>query len=356
MDFRFTEDQLTFRDAVRDFLEGECTPTAIRALIDSPDGGALKFRSALAELGLAGLPIAEDFGGLGMNELDAVLNAEECGRAAVPGALFDSFAVAAPLLAEASPELAAEWLPKVTAGEATLAFGHEINPFVLDAGIADLLLMPKDGALYAVPKSAVTLIEAPSVDPSRRPSRIEWNGSGGTKIAEGARCGKLTALALDRAALYAAADMLGATQRMLDMSVEYTKNREQFGRPIGSFQAVKHLLADVQVKLTFARPVVHYAAYALVHGLADTPVRVSHAKVAAADAATLGARRTLQVHGAMGYTWEYDLQIWMKRVWAEAACWGTSAWHRSRIAGAILAPNVDLGPGRTWDPGRTRTA
>ena len=82
--------------------------------------------------------------------------------------------------------------------------------------------------------------------------------------------------------------------------------------------------------------------------LPDKSVRVSHAKVAAGDASGLGARRTLQVHGAMGYTWEYDLQIWMKRVWAEAAYWGTSAWHRSRIAGAILAPNVDLGPGRTW--------
>src|ERR1700761_7220342 len=348
MDFRFTEDQLTSRDAVRDFLDGECTPTAIRALLDSPDGGALKSRAALAELGLAGLPIAEDFGGLGMNELDAVLNAEECGRAAVPGALFDSFAVAAPLLADAAPELAAEWLPQVAAGEATLAFGHEVNAFVLDAEIADLLLLSRDGALYAVPKDAVSLKEAPSADPSRRPSRVEWNGTGGTRIAEGARAAGLTGLALARAALYAAADMLGATQRMLDMSVEYTKNREQFGRPIGSFQAVKHLLADVQVRLTFARPVVHYAAYALVNNLADKSVRVSHAKVAAGDAATLGARRTLQVHGAMGYTWEYDLQIWMKRVWAEAAYWGTSAWHRSRIAGAILAPNTDLGPGRTW--------
>jgi alkylation response protein AidB-like acyl-CoA dehydrogenase len=142
--------------------------------------------------------------------------------------------------------------------------------------------------------------------------------------------------------------MLGATQRMLDMSVEYTQNREQFGRPIGSFQAVKHLLADVQVKLTFARPVVYYAAYALVHGLPQRSVRISHAKVAAADAATLGARRCLQVHGAMGYTWEYDLQIWMKRVWADAACWGTSAWHRTRIADAILSVGTDLGPGRTW--------
>jgi alkylation response protein AidB-like acyl-CoA dehydrogenase len=348
MDFRFSEDQLTFQGAVRDFLDGECTPAAIRPLMDSADGGALKFRLALAELGLAGLLLSEDHGGLGLVELDAVLASEECGRAAVPGALFDSIAVAAPLLAAASPELAAEFLPRVAAGEATIAIGHEINPYVADAAIADLLLLQRDGAIWAVDPSEITLAEAPSVDPTRRLARLAWSGNAGQKIAEGETAAALWAQALDRAALYAAADMLGSTQRMLDMSVEYTKNREQFGRPIGSFQAVKHLLADVQVKLTFARPVVYYAAYALVNGLPDRAVRVSHAKAAAGDAALLGARRTLQVHGAMGYTWEYDLQIWMKRVWANAQCWGTSAWHRTRIAGAILAPGADLGPGRTW--------
>ena len=348
MDFRFSEDQLTFQGAVRDFLDGECTPTAIRSLIESPDGGAVKFRGALAELGLNGLVLAEDHGGLGLAELDAVLAAEECGRAAVPGALFDSIAVAAPLLAAASPDLAADLVPKVAAGEATIAIGHEINPFVADAGIADLLLFERDGAIYAVDKAEITFAEAPSVDPSRRLARVGWSGNVGEKIAEGEAAASLWAQALDRAALYAAADMLGSTQRMLDMSVEYTKNREQFGRPIGSFQAVKHLLADVQVKLTFARPVVYYAAYALVNQLPDRAVRVSHAKAAAGDAAMLGARRTLQVHGAMGYTWEYDLQIWMKRAWANAQCWGTQAWHRTRIAGAILAPGADLGPGRTW--------
>ena len=132
------------------------------------------------------------------------------------------------------------------------------------------------------------------------------------------------------------------------MAVAYTAERQQFGRPIGSFQAVKHLLADVQVRLTFARPVVYYAAYAIAHGLPDRSVRVSHAKIAAGEAALLGARRALQVHGAIGYTWEYDLQIWMKRVWADEACWGTSAWHRTRMAKDILAPNANLGPGRTW--------
>ncbi len=348
MDFRFTADQLVFRDAVRDFLDGECTPARIRSLIETRDGGALQFRATLAELGLAGLVIGADHGGLGLGELDAVLAAEEIGRAAVPGALFDGIAVAAPLLADASPALASEWLPKVAAGEATIAIGHEINPFVLDAEIADLLLLERDGALYAMPRRSVTLSDTPSIDPTRRVSRVDWTPSADFRIADGPRFQALWSLAHDRAALYAAADLVGATQRMLDMAVEYTKNREQFGRPIGSFQAVKHLLADVQVKLTFARPVVYYAAYALAHDLPMKSVRVSHAKAAAADAALLGARRTLQVHGAMGYTWEYDLQIWMKRAWATAQCWGTAAWHRGRIADAVLSPGADLGPGRTW--------
>ncbi len=348
MDFRFTEDQLTFRDAVRDFLDGECTPAKLRPLMDGADAGAIQHRAALAELGLAGLVISEDHGGLGLNEIDAVLPAEECGRAGVPGALFDSIAVAAPLLADAAPALAAEFLPRVAAGTATIAFGHPVNPFVLDAGIADLLLLANDDGLHAVPADQVTVSPRPSVDSLRRPAKVEWSPSAETRIAEGEKARQLVAAALDRAALYAAADLIGATQRMLDMAVEYAKNREQFGRPIGSFQAVKHLLADVQVKLTFARPVVYYAAYSLVHGLPDRSVRVSHAKAAASDAASLAARRTLQTHGAMGYTWEYDLQIWLKRAWAGAAWWGTPAWHRGRIAASIFADGADLGPGRTW--------
>jgi alkylation response protein AidB-like acyl-CoA dehydrogenase len=348
MDFRFTEDQLTFRDAVRDFLDGECSPARIRSLMDTDDAGARQFRASLASLGLTGLVLAEDVGGLGLSELDAVLPAEEIGRAAVPGALFDSFAVAAPLLAKASPALAAEWLPKIAAGEATIAIGHDVNPFVLDAAIADLVLLMREGVLYAVPGDRVILTDTPSVDPTRRVSRVTWTPSAADIVADGPAAEALWTQALDRAALYAAADLLGSTQRMLDMAVEYAKNREQFGRPIGSFQAVKHLLADVQVKLTFARPVVYYAAYAMAHGLATRSVRVSHAKAAAGDAAMFAARRALQVHGAMGYTWEYDLQIWMKRAWATAQCWGTAAWHRSRIADAVLAPGADLGPGRIW--------
>jgi len=348
MDFRFTEEQVMFRDVVRDFLDRECAPKVVRALSEGDAAGLASLRAQVAELGLTGITLPEAYGGLGLSEIDAVLAAEEAGRAALPFALFENVAVAAPLLAGLSEGLASEWLPKVAAGEATIAFGHTINPFVIDADAADLLLMERDGAIHAVPGADAKITPVPSVDLSRRRGEVSWTPSPETRIAEGAAAAAERDLAFDRAALYTAADMVGAAQRMLDMAVGYAGERQQFGRPIGSFQAVKHLLADVQIRLIFARPVVYYAAYAIAQGLPDRALRVSHAKVAAADAAQLAARRTLQTHGAIGYTWEYDLQLWMKRVWADEAAWGTSAWHRARMAGTVLAPGADLGAGRTW--------
>jgi len=356
MDFRFTEEQTMFRDVVRDFLDRECTPKDVRALSETDEAGLAGLRGKVAELGLTGLALPEAHGGLGLSEIDAVLAAEECGRAALPLALFENAAVAGPLLHAVSESLAAEWLAKVAAGGATIAFGHPINPFVIDGESADLLLLESGGAIHAVPHDRAKATAAPSIDETRRRAKIDWTPSPDTKVAQAAEAWDL---AFDRAALYAAADMIGAAQRMLDMAVTYAGERQQFGRPIGSFQAVKHLLADVQVKLTFARPVVYYAAYAIANRLPDRSLRVSHAKAAAGEAATFAARRTLQTHGAIGYTYEYDLQLWMKRVWADEPSWGTSAWHRARIASEVLAPNAILGPGGTWadlGPGRTRKA
>jgi alkylation response protein AidB-like acyl-CoA dehydrogenase len=352
MDFRFTEEQVMFRDVVRDFLDRECTPKDVRALSEGGEEGLAGLRAKLAELGLAGLALPEAHGGLGLSEIDAVQAAEECGHAALPLAHFENVAVAAPLLGalpgSAAGALALDLLPRVVAGEAVVAFGHSINPFVFDAGTADLVLTAADGAVHGVPRAAAMATQVPSIDETRRRGRISWSGSPETWLAEMAQAQDSWDLAFDRAVLYTAADMIGAADRMLSMAVQYAGERQQFGRPIGSFQAVKHMLADVQVKLTFARPVVYYAAYAIAHRLPDRAVRVSHAKVAAGEAALLAARRTLQAHGAIGYTYEYDLQLWMKRVWADEAAWGNSAWHRARIADAVLAPNADLGPGRTW--------
>ena len=153
---------------------------------------------------------------------------------------------------------------------------------------------------------------------------------------------------LNRAALATSAQLLGLAQRMLDLGIDYSAQRKQFGKPVGSFQAVKHHLADVAVKIEFARPVVHRAAYALSRLDPRQSVLVSHAKLAAGEAALLAARRSLQVHGAMGYTWETDLQMFMKRAWALDAAWGDRAFHKTRIASHIFADGSTVGPGATF--------
>jgi alkylation response protein AidB-like acyl-CoA dehydrogenase len=130
--------------------------------------------------------------------------------------------------------------------------------------------------------------------------------------------------------------MVGIAQQLVDLAARYATQREQFGRPIGSFQAVKHQLASVQVWVEFARPVVYRAAWAVAHDAPARAVAVSHAKAAAAEAALQAARTALQVHGAIGYTWEVDLHIWMKRAWALDVAWGTRLWHRARVGAAVL--------------------
>ena len=140
----------------------------------------------------------------------------------------------------------------------------------------------------------------------------------------------------ERATLAAAAQLVGLAQQMLEMSVAYVGQREQFGKPVGSFQAVKHHLADAALRLEFARPCVHRAAWVLANDPAHVQVAVSLAKAQASEAALLAARKALQVHGAIGYTVEYDLHMWMKRAWALAAAWGDAAWHRNRVKDALL--------------------
>jgi alkylation response protein AidB-like acyl-CoA dehydrogenase len=142
--------------------------------------------------------------------------------------------------------------------------------------------------------------------------------------------------AFDRGAFASAAELVGVARRLLDMTVEYVKIRQQFGKAVGSFQAVKHLLAEAHVGIELARPCVYRAAYALARREADRAIHVSMAKAYASDAATRAACAALQCHGAIGYSFEYDLHLWMKRAWALAATWGDAAWHRDRIATAVL--------------------
>ncbi|MFY8089200.1 MAG: acyl-CoA dehydrogenase family protein, partial [Rubrivivax sp.] len=154
--------------------------------------------------------------------------------------------------------------------------------------------------------------------------------------------------ALDRGALNAAGQLVGLAQRMLDLSVDYASQRRQFGKPIGSFQAVKHHLAEVATRIEFAKPVLYRAAAALASGDPLASALVSHAKLVCGDAAWQAGRKGIQVHGAMGYTWEVDLQMFMKRAWVLDAAWGDRAFHKSRLADALFNPTAPLGPAATW--------
>ena len=336
MKFLFTEDQEMFRDSVRGLLEKECTADVSRGLWETESGRSSALWSKLGELGLLGLTVPEDAGGLAMNEIDLVLPLVEAGYAALAEPLVETVAVGAPLLADLGGPLSAEWLPRVAAGEAVLTVGHERNGFAADAHIADLLLLQRGSELHAVPRSAATLTHQPSSDPARKLFRVDWNAGDATRVADGEQAQTLLARAFDRGALASAAQLVGLAQRMVDIAVEYATQREQFGKPIGSFQAIKHMLATVQIQIEFVRPLLARAAYSVAHGADTASADVSQAKATAGEAATAAAKTALQVHGAIGYTWECDLQIWMKRAWSLELAWGSSSSHRASLADAVI--------------------
>ncbi len=324
MRFAFTDDQLAFRDAVRDLLAKECSPAAVRAVWDAtdraPGGASIPGWIALEEMGVLGALAPEDAGGLGLTEVDLVLLLEESGAAALPGPIVEHAMVGAPLLGG-----------RLQPGTALAApFSHDsVVPY---SDVATDFLMFDSDAWHHVDRAAVELRSVPSVDRVRRLAEVTWTPSPSTVAAEG----EAATAAFDRGALGTAAQLIGLTRRMILMTVEYVAERRQFGVPVGSFQAVKHHLADARIALEFARPLVYRAAWSLATADAEASVHVSMAKAQASDAATLAARKALQCHGAIGYSDEHDLHLFMKRTWALAAAWGDAPWHRDRVGRAIL--------------------
>ncbi len=349
MDFTFSEDQLLFQESVRDFLVNEVTPEKIRQLWETDSGRSDELWQQLAELGLTGITVPEAHGGLGMTELDFVLLAQEVGYVALSEPLVNSVLIATPLLVECgNSDLADSWLPKIASGEARVVAGLEINKLVEDAHCADLLLLEKDGAVYAVEAAQASLRANESVDPGRKLFAVDFDPAAATLIADGAAATSLIDNALNRGALGVAAQCLGLAQRMIDLSVQYTSERKQFGVAIGTFQAVKHHMANIAYKLEYAKTPVYRAAYDIANKLPRAALSVSHAKVVSCEVADLAAKNSIQVHGAMGYTWEVDLHIFMKRAWAFNSSYGTAGFHKNRVAAAVLADGAALGAGATF--------
>lgn len=337
MHFGFTEEERLFADTFRELLQRECTPAVVRRAWENETGRGEGLWQSMVELGIVGMSAPEEAGGLGMDAVPLVLLLEEAGRAALPEPLVETTGVALPLLAACSSEgIKDRWMSAMVAGDATAAVGMGPSPLVAGAHAAEVLILEREGALYAVPTTEVRLSGQSSVDRSRRLSSVEWTPSESTLLARGEEAARLRAEAFNRGALGNAAMQVGLARAMIDLTVEYTLVREQFGKPIGSFQAIKHMLANALLKVEFARPVIYRAAHSVATQHAAVDLHSSMAAIYGADAATSTAKICLQAHGAIGYSFEHDLHLWMKRSWSLKNAWGDTAWHRNRAADAVL--------------------
>lgn len=327
MRFAFDEDQTDLRDAVRDLLAKECPPEVVRAAWENDTGRTASVWDGLAEMGVVSMTLPESAGGLGMGALDWVLVMEEAGRAALPEPIVETTVVGLPLLESLGADM--------PAGSGSVALGID-DGLWLYADTAAALVVGDADRISSVARDDVDLVAERSVDRSRRLFTAVIPPGAETVLAEGPEATRASASAHDRGALAAAAQLIGLAERMLAMTVEYVSERRQFGKPVGSQQALKHKLADVAVAVEFARPLVYRAAWSLDQGDPAAALHVSMAKAQASDAAELAAAHALQCHGAIGYTYEYDLQLYMKRAWCLAREWGDARTHRDRVAVAVV--------------------
>jgi alkylation response protein AidB-like acyl-CoA dehydrogenase len=356
MDFGLSEEQRLLADALAGFLEKELPPARVREIAASESGHDAGLWKALCEQGAAGVLVPEAFGGSGLGLLDACVASQALGYAAAPSP-FLSTAVMAPLaLASASPALQKEWLPRIATGAACFSVaanerwskregggvreqGDRLagkSMFALDASAADAFLVATDaGSLALVPRDAqgLALKALPTLDPTRRVAELvfesvrpaEWIGARG---GAGAAIDRM----LDAGRIAAAFDALGACDRALAMAVAYAKQRVQFGRVIGSFQAVKHLCAEMAAEIEPARSLLWYAAHAFDAVPAEAPLMASLAKSHLADVGRFVVRTATEVHGGIGFTDEHDLQLWFKRAHLDAQLLGGPELLRARAA------------------------
>ena len=315
MKFELTDEQRDFAASLEALLVSSDTVSVARAWAAGDHAPGLKLWSRLADQGVQALLVPEEEDGLGATPVELVIAFEALGRHCVPGPWVESAAYL-----------------RVCDGTVATVAAPPLTPYSLDADVADTIVVATpDGLRSGTVGEAVT-----SIDPTRRLFTVE----------PGEVTGPVAEDAFDLAALATAAQLLGAGERVLADSVTYVKQRTQFGRPIGSYQAIKHQLADVRIALDFARPLVLAAALVSTGSTnrsGSTGERgrdVSAAKVAAGDAAYLAARVGLQVHGAIGYTAEYDLSLWLVKIRALVSAWGTPSWHRARILDSLIGDSL----------------
>ena len=369
MDFAFSEEQEELGRTVRAFLADTSPETEVRRLMETPEGfDRALWRRMGTELGLQGLAVPEEYGGAGCGPVEVGVVMEETGRALLCAPFLSSAVLATTVLLRCADEEARKrLLPGLASGEvvATLALtedsarwdaagvtltaresagswlltGHKT--FVLDGAAADVVLTvarTADGiGVFLVDGDAPGLTRAPlpTMDPTRRQARLDYREVPATRLRTHGDGWDLVAQVLDRAAVALAAEQVGVASRALDMAVEYAKMRHQFGRPIGSFQAVKHLLADVLLEVESARAAAHYALLSAENEAPDLPAVASLAKAFCSDACVRAAAQNIQVHGGIGFTWEHPAHLYLKRAKTSQLLFGDPAYHRELLAQRI---------------------
>jgi alkylation response protein AidB-like acyl-CoA dehydrogenase len=322
MRFTLTEEQHGFGRSLDDLLSAAQTAAVVRSWADGDHDPGLKLVRRLADLGVNGLLVPESAGGLGATEVEMVVALEALGRHAVPGPWVETAFLTGLVVRLPGLDGRDELLAAVAEGtEVVTVAAPAWTPYALDADIAGRVLLVDDGLHLARPGELVR-----SVDPARRLFRVS------AERPLGQVPGAALAAARDVAALACSAQLLGLGEALLASSVGYVKQRRQFGRAIGEYQALKHALADVRIGLDFARPLVYGAA------VTGSSRDASAAKVAASEAAYGAARAALQVHGAIGYTAEHDLSLWLLKVRALVGAWGSPGDHRARILSSLVEP------------------
>ena len=374
MDFAFSEEQEMLRASAREFLAKQCPPSYVRQMMEAEDAWDRAFWAKLAEMGWTGLGIPEAYGGVG-TFLDLVVVLEEAGRALLPGPFFSTMGLAVPTLLESGSEAQKqEVLTAIAAGDAratvaltepqgrwdadgvTLAAQQSgdgwrldgVKLFVPDAAVADHVIVAartrgsgEDGItlfLISGRPDGMTASPLKTMDMTRRWYEVRFDGvqAPGTAVVGSVDQGWAPLRrALDWAAAGLCAEMVGGAQHVLDSSVEYAKTRQQFGKPIGIYQAVSHKLADMLLETESARSATYYAAWAVDADAPDRSLAASMAKAYTSDAYRRAAGNGIQVHGGIGFTWEHDMHLYFKRAKASEVTLGDATYHRELVAQAL---------------------
>jgi alkylation response protein AidB-like acyl-CoA dehydrogenase len=362
MQFGLSESQEFLKDSARKFFAGECPSAEMRRLMETDTAYDAALWSKLTHQGYTGIIFPEEYGGVGLGQVELMLLMEEAGRALLPGPFFSTVVLAGSVLdAVCTPALKSKYLAPICRGEAraTVAIPEASaswNPrdiqltatngtltgekfFVPDAAVANFIIVVARNGVFAVDSKApgLKVSSMSGMDLTRKLYAVEFNNTPAEELGSAAQLPR----AFDIATAALAAELVGGMQRTLDITVEYAKTRKQFGKPIGSFQAVQHQCADMYLETESSRSAVYYAGWALEEKAPDAATAVSIAKMYASDAARTVGNRGIQIHGGMGFTWENDLHLYYRRAKASETAFGDSTFHRERIATAVIdAGNV----------------